>query len=45
MLTERVEAVPNGYRYLASFSGPNEELDFYTPCEVLRLAGAAVELI
>ena len=45
LLTERVKVVPNGNRYLVSFPGPTEELDFYTLCEVLRFADAAVELI
>ena len=42
LLTERVKAAPNGCRYLVSFPAPTEELDFYTLCEVLRFAGAAV---
>jgi hypothetical protein len=45
LLTERVKVVPNGYRYLLSFPGPVEELDFYTLCEVLRFVGAAVGFI
>jgi hypothetical protein len=45
LLTERVKVVPNGYRYLVSFPGPTEELDFYTLCEVLRFVGAAVGYI
>jgi len=45
LLAERVRVVPNGYRYLVSFPAPTEELDFYTLCEVLRFAGAAVGYI
>jgi len=45
LLAGRVKVVPNGYRYLVSFPGPTEELDFYTLCEVLRFAGAVVGFI
>ena len=45
LLAGRVKVVPNGYRYLVSFPGPTEELDFYTLCEVLRFVGAAVGFI
>ena len=45
LLAGRVKVVPNGYRYLVSFPGPTEELDFYTLCEVLRFVGAAVGYI
>jgi hypothetical protein len=45
LLSGRVKVVPNGYRYLVSFSSPTEELDFYTLCEVLRFVGAMVGFI